>query len=300
MNKQILVILLLLIINCKKDTNTTTILYSKHPSLTSESTQYSLGIHPLHNPELLTKLYLPLIQYLNDSLKNVTLSLETSKDYTSFEEKYREQKLDFIIPNPYQTIEAIKYGYTVQLIMGIESDFKGLIIVHKDSLIRSPLDLKGKKVCYPAATALAACIMPQYFLFKNGVDINNDIENLYVGSQESSIMNVYLGTVSAGGTWPVPWNLFKSTHPKEYDKLRVAWETETLPNLSFMSKHDIPDSTISAIKKLLYAIDKNDRGKKILFEVGTKCFLDGSNKSYDVVQKYIARFEHDVRPITVH
>jgi phosphonate transport system substrate-binding protein len=299
MNKQILFILLLLALNCKNDTDIKVMHYTKHPSATNENTHYILGIHPLHNPELLTRLYLPLINYLNDSLNNVTLSLETSRDYSNYEQKYKDQKFDFLIPNPYQTIEAITYGYKVFLIMGVESDFKGLIIVHRDSLIQTPLDLKGKKICYPAATALAACIMPQYFLFKNGLDINNDIETVYVGSQESSIMNVYLGTVSAGGTWPVPWNLFKTTHPEESDKLRIAWETETLPNISVMSKQGIPDSTVAAIKKILLQIDKTKRGQQILNDIGTKKFQDGSNKSYDVVKQYVARFERDVRPISV-
>lgn len=300
MNKLILFILFLFVLNCKNNTDIKVMNYNKHPLTTSANTHYTLGIHPLHNPELLTRLYLPLINYLNDSLANITLTLETSRDYATFEQKYKARKLDFIIPNPYQTIEAMNSGYTVFLIMGNESDFKGLIIVHKDSLIKTPLDLKGKKICYPAATALAACVMPQYFLFKNGINVNSDITNVYVGSQESSIMNVYLGTVSAGGTWPVPWNLFQKTHPEESDKLRIAWETETLPNLSVMSKQGIPDSTISAIKKLLLKIDKSQQGNQILNAIGVKLFQDGSNKSYDVVRNYVARFERDVRPVNMH
>ena len=46
--------------------------------------------------------------------------------------------------------------------------------------------------------------MPQYYLHQQGIDVNRDIQNAYVGSQESSIMNAYLGQSAAGVTWPPP------------------------------------------------------------------------------------------------
>lgn len=46
---------------------------------------------------------------------------------------------------------------------GDPKDFKGIFLVRIDSGIKVPADLKGKAVSYPSPTALAACIMPQYF-----------------------------------------------------------------------------------------------------------------------------------------
>jgi len=66
--------------------------------------------------------------------------------------------------------------------------------------------------------------MPQRYLFNNGIDINKDIENRYVGSQESSIMNALLGESAAGATWPPPWRLFQKDHPEEAAKLEVIWK----------------------------------------------------------------------------
>jgi phosphonate transport system substrate-binding protein len=137
---------------------------------------------------------------------------------------------------------------------GDPEDFKGLLIVRKDSGIESPLDLKGKKVSYPSPTALAACIMPQYFLHTQGIDINKDITNLYVGSQESSIMNVFLKTSSAGATWPPPWRDFQKTHPKEAAELKAIWDIESLVNNSVMVREDIPDSISSQVQKILVGL----------------------------------------------
>ena len=67
-----------------------------------------------------------------------------------------------------------------------------------------------------------------------------DIENRYVGSQESSIMNAYLGQTAAGATWPPPWRAFQKEHPREAAELKVIWETESLVNNSVMVRDDVP------------------------------------------------------------
>ena len=104
------------------------------------------------------------------------------------------------MPNPYQTVRSLKFGYSVFGKMGNDELFRGIILVRKDGGIRKLSDLKGKTVCYPAPTALAATMMPQYYLQTHGLNVNHDIENLYVGSQESSIMNVLRGHAAAAGT----------------------------------------------------------------------------------------------------
>lgn len=67
--------------------------------------------------------------------------------------------------------------------------------------------------------------MPQYFMVQNGVDPIRDVTTAYVGSQESSNMNAYLGKSAAGGTWPPPWRAFQRDHPAEAAELMVAWTT---------------------------------------------------------------------------
>ena len=43
--------------------------------------------------------------------------------------------------------------------------------------------------------------MPQWYLHERGIDVGRDLINRYVGSQESAIMNAYLGQAAAGCTW---------------------------------------------------------------------------------------------------
>jgi len=258
---------------------------------------YRLAIHPLHNPIKLSESYQPLIDHLNQNIDEVHFELEASRDYQTYEVKFRKRAPQLLLPNPWQTLEAIKVGYKVIAMAGDATDFKGIFIVRKDSGIHSPSDLKGKVVSYPSHTALAACIMPQRYLHDNGLNIHEDIQNAYVGSQESSILNALLGEAAAAATWPPPWRLFQKDYPEEAAKLKVIWETPSLLNNSVMVRDDIPDSIVKQIRELLYHLADTKEGQKILKQMETAQFYEADNSSYDPVIDFIDAFEHDVRPV---
>jgi phosphonate transport system substrate-binding protein len=241
--------------------------------------------------------YQPLVDYLNGRLHGARLVLEASRDYANFEEKYRVRKPDFLLPNPWQTLQAMQVGYRVIAMAGEPRDFKGLFVVRRDSNLSRPIDLKGKAVSYPAPTALAACIMPQFFLHSHGIDVNRDIENRYVGSQESAIMNAWLGRTVAGVTWPPPWREFQKEHPREAADLKVIWETESLVNNSVMVRDDVPVLVAEQVRTLLLELDVSKEGSSILAGMETARFLPATDKEYAAVRRYIARFEREVRPV---
>ncbi len=270
--------------------------YSMEPAKL-EVPVYRFAVHPLHNPQLLAEAYWPLVEHLNRQLSGARIELEASRDYQAFEQKLRAREPAIILPNPWQTLQAIKVGYHVIAMAGDAADFRGIFIVRKDSGIKTPADLKGRVVSYPSPTALAACIMPQYFLHQHGINVNRDIQNVYVGSQESSIMNAYLGTSAAGATWPPPWRLFQRDHPAEAAQLQVAWETPALLNNSVMVRDDVPANVVQTIRTTLLDLTATAQGQAILAGMATARFHTADDASYDAVRDYVAVFEKTVRPV---
>lgn len=258
---------------------------------------YRFAVRPLHNPKKLSAAYQPLIDHLNAQLSGVRLELEASRDYQAFEQKYAARGPAFLLPNPWQTLQAMKTGYHVMAMAGDAQDFKGIFIVRKDSGIHQPADLKGKVVSYPSPTALAAAIMPQYFLHTQGLKVTHDLHNIYVGSHESSIMNVYLGNAAAGATGPPPWRLFQEDHPREAAELKVIWETEALINNSVMVRDDVPTAVRDQVRRLLLDLAQSPDGPAILERMATTRFHAADDADYQVVARYVQRFEEAVRPI---
>ncbi|MBU1213928.1 MAG: phosphate/phosphite/phosphonate ABC transporter substrate-binding protein [Gammaproteobacteria bacterium] len=259
--------------------------------------EYVVGIHPLHNPKRLVEVYGPIVDHLNASIPQAHFRLEASRNYEEFDKKLFSGYFDFAMPNPYQTVRSLDKGYRVFGKMGDDELFRGIILVRRDSGIRKVSDLKGKKVSYPALTALAATMMPQYYLHTHGLDVNRDIENLYVGSQESSIMNVLRGHVAAGATWPVPWITFQQDHPEMAAQLEVKWQTETLPNNGWVVRKDVPPELAQAVGKALVGLTDTAQGRAMVKRLGITRFETATDEMYAQVRLYLEKFSATVRHI---
>lgn len=242
-------------------------------------------------------MYQPLVDHINNQLFNAKIKLEASRNYASYDKKLFSGYFDLSLPNPYQTVVAADLDYDIFGKMGDDTNFRGIFIVRKDSHITSVDDLKGKTVSYPAPTALAATMMPQYFLYNKGIDINKDIKNSYVGSQESSIMNVYLKKTIAGSTWPPPWLAFAKQNPKIAKELEIKWETEPLLNNGLVAKKDFPKELLKKISHIIFNLHTHKEGRKILKAMELSKYEPASYKTYDRVREFITNFEKQIRPI---
>ncbi|MBI2514547.1 MAG: phosphate/phosphite/phosphonate ABC transporter substrate-binding protein [Opitutae bacterium] len=270
--------------------------YSKKPPAAAATTIH-FAIHPLHNPRKLVQSYQPLVARLNARIPGMALEVEASRDYQEFERKIAAREPEILLPNPWQTLEAMKTGYRVIAMAGEPQDFKGLLIVRRDSGIERLEDLRGRSIAYPSATALAACIMPQWLLHEHGIDVNRDVLSFYVGSQESAIMNAFLRRTVAGATWPPPWRAFVAEHPAEAAQLRVAWETESLVNNSVMVRDDVDPALAEQVRRELIDLANSDEGRAILRQIDASRFLPAGDADYDRVREFVARFEAQVRPV---
>ena len=261
------------------------------------SKEYIFGIHPLHNPKRLHEFFGPIAEYLTQNIPNARFKIEASRNYAAYDEKLYSRKFHFALPNPFQTVNALQHGYLVFGKMGDDENFRGIILVRKDSGIKDVADLKGHAVSFPAPTALAATMMPQYYLQTHGLNIMNDIDIHYVGSQESSIMNVMLGDTKAGATWPPPWRALSKERPKLAEELKVIWQTSPLPNNGLIVRDDIDAHIVKQVKEKLLALHKHKEGKQWLKKMELSQFEPASNQTYQPVVEFLSVFSKTVRPI---
>ncbi len=293
-----IIISALFIISCSSDENETSYAPAFSSSKSNESKkEYVFGVHPLHNPQRLHEVFSPLMDYLNKHFEDVSFKLEASRNYAVYDKKLYAQKFDFALPNPYQTVNAVKHDYKIFGKMADDYNFRGIILIRRDSGINSITDLKGKIVTYPAPTALAATMMPQYYIQQHGLDVMKDIDNRYVGSQESSIMNVFLKHSSASATWPLPWIALSKERPEIAEQLIVKWETDSLPNNGLVAKKDIPVDVINKVSSLLFNLHKSKEGKVILDRMVLSAFEKADNTTYKPVNDFLRTFSKEVRPL---
>lgn len=258
---------------------------------------YILAVYPLHNPAKLVAAYQPMVDHVNARLQGAQLALEASRDYASFEAKIDGRKPELALPNPWQALRAMRRGYRVVAMAGEPQDYRGLFVARKDSPLARPEDLRGAAVAYPSPTAHAGCVLPQWFLHQHGIDVMREVENRYVGSQESSIMNAYLGHVAAAATWPTPWRAFVRDHPAEAGELKILWETEPLMANAVMVRDDVSEAVVAQVRAILLDLERSPEGPAILAGAEVSRFRAATDRDYEAVRTFIARFEREVRPV---
>lgn len=261
------------------------------------STEIIFGVHPLHNPERLFDVFGPMVDLLNEKIGTVHFRLEASRNYSSFDNKLYSGRFHFALPNPYQTVNALGHNYRVFGKMADDENFRGIFLVRKDSGISRPEQLRGKAVSFPAPTALAATMMPQLYLQQHGIDVNTDIDIRYVGSQESSVMNVFLGNVAAGTTWLPPWRAMLKERPELGDALQVIWQTEALLNNGLVVRKDIDPALVRQVEEVLFNLHRDERGREILRRMELSSFEPATDGTYAPVIRFIRDFSSQVRTV---
>ncbi|PLA75340.1 phosphonate ABC transporter substrate-binding protein [Hydrogenovibrio sp. SC-1] len=289
------VLIFTLLMGCNDPTPASKLEYSDQPPF--QENIYLFGVHPLHNPKRLFEVYQPMIDFINARLQGGKLRLEASRNYAAFDKKLFDGYFDFALPNPYQTVTSLQHGYRVFGKMADDENFRGIILIRKDSEIETVSDLKGKSVSYPAPTALAATIMPQWFLVQNGLNIDDDITNHYVGSQESSIMNVYLGNTDAASTWPPPWLAFIKERPEVAEQVIVKWQTPPLLNNGLVVKESVPKAILDQVSQSIFNLHHSAEGQQILAAMELSQYEPATNETYSRVEKFLIEFEKRVRSI---
>ncbi len=282
---------------CKEPSSTKGPVYLDQP-IPRKVPVYRIAVHPLHNSDELLKVYAPLAKYLESQVPGIRFEVESSLDYSAFEAKLRAKGPEFILPNPLQTLWAIdSFGYHVLCMAGAASDFKGVILVRNTSKIRHPLDLKGRVVSYPSRTALAACILPQKLFHDSGLNLLKDLDNHYVGSQESSIQSVVKGFSDAGCTWPQAWRVFQKEHPLEASQIHVQWETPTFVNNSFMVRKEVPKEVAEKVQLALRSMQSDSATNSFFEGSQIQGFYAATDTTYERVRNYVTEFEKHVKKI---
>lgn len=260
-------------------------------------TAYVVGIHPLHNPKRLMQIYGPILEYINHQIPEAQFKLEPARNYDEFEKRLFAGHYDLAMPNPYQTVRASRHGYNVFAKMGNDEDFRGIILVRKDSGIHEVSDLKGKSIAYPAKTALAAAMLPQFYLQSNGLDVNVDVQNRYVGSQESAIMNVLRGHTAAAATWPIPWKAFCTEYPQLANQLEAKWQTPPLLNNGWVVRKNVPTAIVDQFKMQLLNLHQSADGRRLLARLPISGFEPANNETYLPVVQFLEEFSQHVREV---
>ena len=252
---------------------------------------YKFAVHPYLNSKKMYTSYRPILDHIETQIGDIKIILETSPTYADYNVKLYRGDFDISLPNPFQTYNALSYNYKVYARMKPDSVFRGIFVARKSLHLKNPKQLIGKKVSFPAPTALAATMMPLYYLYEHGIDLNKDITQKYVGSQYSSILNAYTLDTAAAATWSPPWESWKKENPQKALEMEVVWETKSLINNAIVIKKDMDEKLAQRIVAILVNLDTTKDGKKLLANAGFEGFQNSKDEDFNVVADFLKNYD---------
>jgi phosphonate transport system substrate-binding protein len=232
-------------------------------ALASENkTSYSFGIVPQQSASRLAKLWGPVFAYIKKET-GVKLQFQTAKNIPEFEKRLAAGEYDFAYMNPYHfTVFNSDPGYRA-IAVRKGQPIKGIMVVRKDSTIKSMAELEGQTLAFPAPAAFAASVLPRAQLSRDNVAFSSK----YVSSHDSVYLGVAKGLFPAGGGVK---RTFNNTNPEVSKQLKVLWTSEAFTPHAIAAHPNVDEKVNQLVQKALVDMVNDPEGKTLLASLKIK------------------------------
>ena len=218
--------------------------------------------------------------------------------YVAVVEAFGSNRADIAVMNSFGYLMANrKYGANARLatIRYGEDHYRGQIITHVDTGIKSIKDLNGKKFAFTDAASTSGYMFPLKILNENKVKLGGQV---FAVKHDVVATMVYQKQVDAGATYYSPPSesgkirdaraRIITQFPDIAEKVKIIAITEPIKNDPFVFRNGVSEEMtnkiITAIKKFL----STEKGKHIFETIyGVEAVVDAKNEDYDGLRKMV-------------
>jgi len=257
---------------------------------------------PSQNAETLEAKTKPLEKLLGDQLK-IPVHVSVSPDYNTIVEAMSSKQVDigFLPPNAYVLahdlrksvdllLQAQRFGVNDETGQPTEEKvnfYKSMILVTKDSDIKTLADLKGKKIGWQDVTSSAGYVFPAAELKKAGVDPETDVQGVTIKGHDAAIMALLNGQVDAVANFQDARNVVAKDVPDVFEQTRVLHFTAPIPNDTISVRSDMNQEWRDKISQAFIAITEDPEGAQIVKDIYTHVgYVTGDDANFAPVREY--------------
>lgn len=263
--------------------------------------QLTIGFVPSQNAETLEARAKPLAELLQKRL-GIPVKVTVTTDYNAVVQAMKSKQLDlgFLPPTDYVIahsqgaadvlLQALRYGVNPE--NGENTDelvdyYYAVMLVRKDSGINDVKDLKGKKVAWQSPTSSAGYVWPAIYMKEHGVDAQKDVKGVTLQGHDKAVEALLNGDVDAAAVFLDARNIVKQEHPDAWDKTKILFTTEKIPNDTISVRPDMNDKWKKKIADAFVAIGKDPKGKDIIFNIYSHVgYTPSKDSNFDIVREY--------------
>lgn len=261
-------------------------LHSSNVAAQTPTSELRFGSVAMDIPAVMHRRLTPLIKYLSETLSMpVSLKLSPNMPSAVGEVATGGVELAYLTPVAYiNAYEKGKVSLVVKTITEGHPAFQLMIVVHKDSPIRTIDDLAGKTFAFGDKAA----ILQRAIVVNAGMPLEKLSSYKFIGHYDNIAQGVLSGDFAAG--------IVKDTTAVAWEKkgLRVLYSSPELPPYNISAKADMDGVLLEKIRRAFLALDpKKPQHQEIISALDPSYtgFAATSDAEYDIVRKLIAPFK---------
>lgn len=276
----------------------------KERKLGSKENPVKLFFTPSVNSGIITENSKVFLKYLEQET-GLYFSTKIPTSYIAVVEAFGSKRADIGIMNSFGYLLANeKYEASAELkIIRYGKDFyRGQIVAHVDSGIKTIKDLQDKKFAFTDSSSASGYMFPLKILMDNNVKTG---QSVFAIKHDNVISMIYQGQVQAGSTFYSAPNedgtindarrLVLTQFPDVLEKIKIIAITDKIPNDPFVFRKDLPIEIKKKFKGALFKFLNTKKGQDIFFNIyNFKGIVPASDSDYDSLRDVIKTIKLDL------
>jgi phosphonate transport system substrate-binding protein len=232
-----------------------------------------------------------VVKYLNKRLSGAHIIVKAFSNWEEYVSYLNQNKFDMTLVNGMAALAATNKGYSIFGKIMDDSQFASIIFTRKDAAIKQISDLKGKTISLTPSRMIPGTMMPLYYLYQHGLNVNSEMKKVNVASFESAIISTYLGKSEAGVCMKRNWDVYIRDHPEVLSLVELKWETPPLVNNALLVKKTTDEKIITQLRSLFFSMHTTVEGKAALNRLDISGFEKANHDSYKPMLDFIRRYD---------
>lgn len=229
------------------------------PAVARAQTVYRFSPVNQWNIELTARYWNPIVSYVS-ARSGVKLELKigrTSADTTAY---VLANEVEFIFSNHMFSPDRDHLGWRV-FGRRLGEATRSQVVVLDESPIRKLEELEGQTVVFPGPEATIAYKFSYAEILRRKINV----EVVFGGNMDGAFAQLASGKAKAAGTHT---HLSEGWSKRENRKLRVLWNSDSLPDLALLASRKVPDKDLAAVGQAFFGMLNDPDGRKVLAAAG--------------------------------
>ncbi|RMG05236.1 MAG: phosphate/phosphite/phosphonate ABC transporter substrate-binding protein [Nitrospirae bacterium] len=259
-----------------------------------------IGLIPERNIFRQMDMYRPLAEYLSKKT-GINVRFTILSKYGDVIDRFEQRSMDGAFFGDLTGVLAMELLGVKPLVRPVGPGgrwrSRGVIVVRKDSGIRSVSQLKQRVFAFVDRASVTGYLFAVYYLKEAGVgDIDSYFSEYYfTGSHDAALYAVLDGRADAASLREDILKDAVSKDPSIGDEIQVIARSDEMPVSTLCVRNDLPEEIRGLLRESLLNMSDDEKGKEVLMGMSISRFSPAKKEDFEVVYKLLRNVGLDAR-----